>query len=100
MLELRRRDGNITAIGYAWIERIDFDPSHGITIHALGQRIQITGVNLNAEVQPNRRLFEGLTRHRVSWIAETDPPPGGSPAAHIAAVWIVRIATDGAFAKS
>ena len=36
MLELRKKDGNITAIGYAWIEKIEFDPSHGITLHALG----------------------------------------------------------------
>lgn len=70
MLELRKKDGNITAIGYAWIEKIEFDPSEGITIHALGQKVQIQGRNLNAEVRPGISLFQGLTRHRVPWILE------------------------------
>lgn len=72
MLELRKKNGNITAIGYAWIERIEFDPSHGITLHALGKAIKIEGQNLNAEIRPGVRLFEGLTRHRVPWIEEKD----------------------------
>lgn len=73
MLELRKKDGNITAIGYAWIEKIEFDPSHGITIHALGKEIRITGRNLNAEVRTGVSLFQGLTRHRVSWVQERGP---------------------------
>ena len=71
MLELRKKDGNITAIGYAWIEKIEFDPSHGITIHALGREIKIQGRNLNTEVRPSVRLFQGLTRHRVPWVQES-----------------------------
>lgn len=71
MLELRKKDGNITAIGYAWIEKIEFDPSEGITIHALGQQVKIKGRNLNAEVRPGVSLFQGLTRHRVPWIQES-----------------------------
>lgn len=70
MLELRKKDGNITAIGYAWIEKIEFDPSEGITIHALGQQVRIQGRNLNAEVRHGVNLFQGLTRHRVPWVAE------------------------------
>lgn len=70
MLELRKKDGNITAIGYAWIEKIEFDPSEGITIHALGQKVQIQGRYLNAEVRPGVSLFQGLTRHRVPWVGE------------------------------
>lgn len=70
MLELRKKNGNITAIGYAWIERIEFDPSEGITIHALGQSIKIKGRNLNVECRPQVRLFDGLARHRVAWIRE------------------------------
>ena len=72
MLELRKKDGNITAIGYAWIEKIAFNPSEGITIHALGQQVKIQGRNLNAEVRPGVSLFQGLTRHRISWVQETD----------------------------
>lgn len=72
MLELRRKDGSITAIGYAWLERIEFDPSEGITLTISGQKIRIRGRNLNKEVRPSVRLFEGLTRHRVPWLREAD----------------------------
>ncbi len=73
MLELRRRSGDIMAVGYAWLERVDFDPSIGITLHVVGQKICIRGRNLNAESRPNVRLFLGITRHRVPWIQEADP---------------------------
>lgn len=72
MLELRKKDGNITAVGYNWIERVDFDPSEGITLHALGKEFRIKGRNLNAEFRPQLRLFQGITRHRVPWIQEAD----------------------------
>jgi hypothetical protein len=72
MLELRKKSGNVVAIGYGWIERVEFDPSEGITLHALGQKFRIKGRNLNAEVRPTIRLFEGICRHRVSWIREAD----------------------------
>lgn len=74
MLELRKKNGNILAIGYGWMDRAEFDPSEGITLHLSGQRIQIQGRNLNAEVRPLVRLFEGITRHRVTWIQEADEP--------------------------
>lgn len=74
MLELRHKDGNITAIGYAYIEKMEFDPSAGITLHALGKVIRIQGRNLNTEVRPNVRLFQGLTKHRVPWIQAADEP--------------------------
>lgn len=72
MLELRRKDGGIVAIGYGWLERVQFDPSEGITLSAAGQKIRIRGRNLNAEVRPSVRLFEGIARHRVTWVRETD----------------------------
>lgn len=75
MLELRKRTGNIIAIGYGWLERVEFDPSVGITLLVPGQRIIISGRNLNAEIRPHVRLFEGITRHRVPWVAETAYPP-------------------------
>lgn len=71
MLELRKRTGDVVAIGYSFIERIDFDPSEGITIHTLGKRISITGSNLSAEVRPGVSLLAGLCRHRVPWIQES-----------------------------
>ncbi len=75
MLELRQKTGNVVAIGYNWIEKIEFDPSEGITLCALGQRIRIKGRNLNAEVRPTVRLFEGIVRHKVPWIQQADETP-------------------------
>lgn len=73
-LELRYKTGNATALGYAWIERIEFNPSVGITLHALGQQVIIRGRNLNAEIRPGLRLFQAMLRHRVPWIQEADEP--------------------------
>lgn len=70
MLELRRKTGDILAVGYGWLERVEFDPSEGITLHLAGQQIRIKGRNLNAAVRPTVRLFEGITRHRVPWLRE------------------------------
>jgi hypothetical protein len=74
MLELRKKNGNILAIGYSWLERVEFDPSEGITLHVVGQTIRIKGRNLNGEARPNVRLFQGITRHKVPWIQEADEP--------------------------
>jgi hypothetical protein len=71
MLELRHKDGRVTALGYAWLERADFDPSEGITLRFTGQTtVRIAGSNLNAESRPTVRLFSGIVRHRVPWIQE------------------------------
>ena len=83
MLELRRKDGSITAVGYAWIERVDYDPDHGITIHALGQTLRLTGPNLNAEARPGVRLFHGITRHKVAWVEEGTTRTGECDGAHV-----------------
>jgi len=72
MLELRRKDARIVAIGYGWLERVCFDPSEGIMLLAGGQKIRIKGRNLNAEIRPAVRLFERITRHRVPWVREAD----------------------------
>ncbi|HEY1684376.1 MAG TPA: hypothetical protein VGG19_06415 [Tepidisphaeraceae bacterium] len=74
MLELRKKTGAIVAIGYGWIERVDFDPSDGIVLYALGQKICIKGRNLNADVREQVSLFNGVCRHRVPWIQEVDEP--------------------------
>ena len=70
MLELRRRTGNILVVAYAWIDHIDYDPSVGISLSHMGRKLLITGRNLNTELRPNVRLFQGLTRPRVPWIRE------------------------------
>lgn len=69
-VELRQANGNIVAIPYHGIERFDFDPSEGITLAVSGGKIRLKGRNLNAEMRPTIRLFEGLARHRVPWIRE------------------------------
>ena len=43
-----------------------------MTIFAAGQKVRIRGRNLNAEVRPSVRLFEGIARHRVPWVREAD----------------------------
>lgn len=72
MLELRKKDGHILAVGYSWLERVEFDPSEGITLHLPGRKIKITGSGLNADARPTVRLFDGIIRHRVPWIREAD----------------------------
>ena len=74
MLELRHRDGHISAFSYNMLDQADFDPSDGITLHFGKFSVRIMGRNLNAEARPNLRLFEGITRRRVSWIQEADEP--------------------------
>jgi hypothetical protein len=72
MLEIRHKDGSITAKGYSWLQSVEFDPSRGITLNFSGEKITIVGRNLNAEARPNVRLFAGIVRHRVPWIQEAD----------------------------
>jgi hypothetical protein len=74
MLELRKKNGNILAVGYSWLEKAEFDPSEGITLFLGGEKITIKGRNLNAESGSRVRLFQGITRHRVPWIQEADQP--------------------------
>jgi hypothetical protein len=72
MLELRKKSGDVLAIGYHWIERVEFNPTDGITLHVHGDKIRIKGRNLNAEIRPEVRLFDGIARHRVAWVQEAD----------------------------
>ena len=72
MLELRKKDGNVTALGYAWLERVDFEPSDGLTLHFTGQKVKVSGRNLETEVRPNLRLLNGLIRHKISYLQESD----------------------------
>lgn len=70
MLELRRRDGDILAVGYGYLDHAFFSPSEGITLSVAGRKIRIKGRNLNAEVRTHVRLFQGVVRHRVPWLRE------------------------------
>lgn len=70
MLELRHKDGTMRAFGYAWLERIEFNPSEGLMLKFTGATVKIQGRNLNRNISPGVRLWSGLVRHRVSWIQE------------------------------
>ncbi len=74
MLELRKKSGNVLAVAYSWIERVEFNPTDGITLQVHGDVIHIKGRSLNAEVRPEVRLFQGIARHRVAWVQEGDRP--------------------------
>ena len=74
MLELRHKDGTITAYTYAWLSKTRFNPSEGITLHFGAETVKISGRNLNAELRQHVRLFSGIVRHRVPWIQEADEP--------------------------
>jgi hypothetical protein len=69
-LELRKKDGTVVAIGYSWLERIEYDGGHRMTLRFTNQVVNIIGRNLNAEIRPNVRLLDGLVRHRVPWVRE------------------------------
>ena len=69
-LELRKKDGSVVAIGYSWLERIEYDGGHRLTLRFTNQVVNINGRNLNAEIRPNVRLLDGLVRHRVPWVRE------------------------------
>lgn len=70
MLEIRHRDGRATALGYAWLDLVEYDPSEGITLRFSGKSVKIVGSGLNSEIRPNIRLLDGIIRQRVPWIAE------------------------------
>jgi hypothetical protein len=73
MLELRKKDGAIVAVAYGFINRVELNLSEGITLRCGQEKILIKGRGLNAEIRPQIRLFQGITRHRVPWIQEADP---------------------------
>lgn len=72
MLEFRDKQGNIRAFGYGWLHQAEFDPSIGIVLSFASNQVKLIGRNLNAEIRPNCRLFQGITRQRVSFIQEAD----------------------------
>ncbi len=91
MLELRRKDGSITALGYAWLERADFDPSEGITLKFTGQTVRLAGSNLNSEVRPHLRLYDGLVRHRIPWLQEADEPTAMAAAKNATVIETIEV---------
>lgn len=69
MLQLKKRNGNVLAIGYAWLEQAEFDRSEGITLHSSAGRCESSAAISTPSC--TIRLFDAITRHRVPWIAES-----------------------------
>jgi hypothetical protein len=75
MLEVRHKNGNISAFNYNTLDQAEFDPSDGISLTFYPcTKVKIVGRNLNDEVRPNVRLVAGILQHRVAWIHEADEP--------------------------
>lgn len=91
MLEIRHKDGHITAKGYSWLQSAEFDPSSGITLNFSGETVTIKGRNLGGEARPNIRLFAGILRHRVPWIQEADGAAVLEAAKHAVVIEEVKI---------
>lgn len=70
-LELRKKSGEILAIPYAYISRLEFQPSAGITLQCGADVVHLRGRNLNGG-SGQLRLFQGITRQKVTWVQEAD----------------------------
>jgi hypothetical protein len=86
MLELRKKSGNVLAVAYSWIECVEFDPTEGILLQVHSDTIRIKGRNFNAQVRSEVRLFQGIARHRVAWIKETEESSSVNPGERITIV--------------
>lgn len=71
MLELRLKSGNAIALNYGWLDKAEYNPSSGITLHFGTSTVQVIGKGLNSPLQTTLSLFEGLLRHRITWIQES-----------------------------
>lgn len=72
MLEFRFSDGSIVALGYSWLEQVAFNPSEGITLQFGRRTVKITGQNLDRAFLRNLQLVNGILRHRIPWLRESD----------------------------
>lgn len=72
MLDIRLKTGNREAFSLAMLDRIAFDPSEGITLHFAGTTVKLFGRNFARRQANGVVLLEGLHRHRVPWIVESD----------------------------
>lgn len=73
-LEFRFANGNRRGFPYSWLGPADYNPSAGILLRFVGDRIHavlIEGSNLNTLMNNAISLYErGLLRHRVTWVRE------------------------------
>lgn len=71
-LEFRFADGNKLALPYSWLGPVSYNPSTGLLLKFVGDRITlilIEGTYLEARVS-GTGLHEGILRNRVVWVRE------------------------------
>lgn len=90
-LELRRQDGSIAALPYMMLERIDFDPSEGITLTFANQTVRIVGRNLNAEVRAGVTLLNGILRNKVPWVQESGQASAFAPGKNMTVIEAIKL---------
>ncbi|MGD9721486.1 MAG: hypothetical protein AB7O59_09775 [Pirellulales bacterium] len=56
------------------LDRAEFDPSQGITLHFGRSQVKLEGRNLNLEIRPHVTLFGSIIRGKVPWVCEADEP--------------------------
>lgn len=71
-IELRKKTGSVLALGYGWIEELEFDPSGIITLHTARRKVHIKGQNLGNTASADVSLFSSICRQRVPWIQEVN----------------------------
>ena len=64
MLDIVLRSGNHVALSYAYMTKVEFDPSSSIVIHVMEDRVTVTGRNL-------RSVYQALITHRLRLIRES-----------------------------
>ncbi len=72
-IEFRFATGHCTAFPYSWLGPVEYDPSQGLLLRFAGDRVSlvlIEGNRLNTLVAETVSLFEGIQRHRITWVRE------------------------------
>ncbi len=83
MLELRFKNGNVLALGYAWLEKVNFDPSEGFVLHFVNHKVHLRGNHLQQPIRGQSKLLDGLLRQRIPWIQESSLPEVATSDKHI-----------------
>ncbi|MFT3686370.1 MAG: hypothetical protein QM783_15860 [Phycisphaerales bacterium] len=71
-IEFRRKTGAVLVVAYSYIEKMEFDPTAGMTIRSGATTIRIKGKHLAADIRPNMRLTTAFALQRLAWAQEMD----------------------------
>ena len=95
MLEFRLLGGQSEAFPYSMLERVQFDPSEGITLHFLGAKVLLEGRNFRTPANTGISLLDALLRQRVSWIRETEELRGKLEQGQVVVVTKITLLCEG-----